>query len=283
MIRKYTAMFSALFTLGVTPLSFAHDTHAKPTHADATYIANEGVLVTQGDLKIMFDPFFISGFGTYTEVPEKMLAAINAQAAPFDGVDAVFVSHVHRDHFDAGAMFAYMKTNTTANVFLPEKGAQQLRELADEDDTILERLIPFALDEGSPPKQISKDGITVDAVRIPHAGYPSGRRDINNILFRVTLADGVTVAHMGDADVNDIHYAPYEDHWEKTSVDHAFPPYWYFGSQEGFDILKDRVRVKAATGVHVPINVPTGLARSGFDYFSKPGEARIITLPAPKD
>lgn len=273
-------MLTALAVLGITPLSAAHD-----THADATYIANEAVLVTQGDLKVMFDPFFISGFGTYTEVPEKMLAAINAQAAPFDGVDAVFVSHVHRDHFDAEAMFAYMTANEAVNVFLPEKGAQQLRDLSGDVDGdgggVMKRVIAFDLTEGGKPKSVSRGDIKVDAVRIPHAGYPSGRRDVNNILFRVTLAGGVTVAHMGDADVNDIHYAPYAAHWNKTSVDHAFPPYWYFGNQTGVDILTQRLKAKAATGVHVPIKVPPGLAQSGFDYFSKPGEARIIPLPAP--
>ena len=48
-----------MLVMPAAPVS-AHD-----THADATYMANEAVLVVQGDLKIMFDPFYSSGFGTY--------------------------------------------------------------------------------------------------------------------------------------------------------------------------------------------------------------------------
>jgi len=268
--------FLGLFMFVLAPNTFAHD-----DHADATYIANEGVLVVQGDLKVMFDPFFVSGFGTYTEVPENMLNKIKSQSPPFDGIDAIFVSHVHSDHFDAKAMFSYLNVNKKAMVFLPEKGAQQLMELAGEGaNNFKERVIAFDLKEGGKPKTISKGDITVDAVRIPHSGWPESRRDVNNIVFRVTLANGVTVAHLGDADTNDAHYLPYAAHWGKRSVDHAFPPYWYLNNQTGQSILKNRIRATAVTGVHVPIEVPQALIESGFDYFSKPGESRVIQINA---
>ena len=276
-MKSWKSLLVGMFALAIAPMSYSHE-----THADATYIANEGILVAQGDLKILFDPFFTTGFGTYTEVPKTMLDDINAQNPPFDSVDAIFVSHVHGDHFDAEAVFSYLNINQSVTVFLPEKGAQQLKKLAKDKETYKDRVIAFNLTEGGKPKTIKIGDITVDAVRIPHSGWPETRRDINNILFRVTLANGVTVAHMGDADVNDVHFAPYESHWEKTSVDHAFPPYWYLGSEVGQDILNKRIRAKAITGVHVPTEAPEDLVESGFDYFSKPGETRIIAIPQVK-
>ena len=274
---KKTALFITTL-LSATP-AIAHD-----THADATYMANEAVLVVQGDTKIMFDPFYSNGFGTYQEVPDSMMAKVMAESAPFDGIDGIFVSHVHGDHFDGPKVLAYMQKNTAVNVFLPEQGAKVIRELAGDDDQILNRLIAFELTEGGKPKSAEKNGLKVDAVRIPHAGWPApARKDINNIVFRVTLDDGVTVMHMGDADINDAHYAPHEDHWRVKHTNQAFPPYWYFGNEEGRTILSERLRVGHATAVHVPIKVPAGLARSDYDYFSKPGESRIIYLPAPKE
>jgi L-ascorbate metabolism protein UlaG (beta-lactamase superfamily) len=268
--------------LSLAALSFAVPATAHETHADATYMANEAVLVVQGDTKIMFDPFFASGFNNYQLVPAEMKAKVMAQQTPFDGIDGVFVSHVHGDHFDADETMAYMEINTEVNVFISEQGGAQLRALSD-DKQILDRIVPFALTEGGDPISAIRGDLNVDAVRIPHSGWPSGRRDINNIVFRVTLDDGITVMHMGDADVNDDHYAPYEDHWRSTYTNHAFPPYWYFGAKEGEAILTKRLKVGASTGIHVPIKVPGGLARSDYDYFSKPGEVRMITLPEPKE
>jgi hypothetical protein len=36
------------------------------------------------------------------------------------------------------------------------------------------------------PKSLEVAGLVIDAVRIPHAGWP-GRADIENLVFRVTL------------------------------------------------------------------------------------------------
>lgn len=273
---KKTAVILAALLLAQPAL--AHD-----THADATYMANEAVLVVQGDLKIMFDPFYSNGFGTYPEVPDDMMKKVMAQTVPFDGIDGIFVSHVHGDHFDGPKVYDYMKINRDVHVFLPEKGASYIRELAREEDHILKRLVSFKLSEGGDPQKQVRGDLEVDAVRIPHSGWPTGRRDINNIVFRVTLDGGVTVMHMGDADVNDQHYVPHEDHWRAKHTHQAFPPYWYFGNEEGRTILSERLKVGHATGVHVPIKLPRGLAESGYDYFSKPGESRVIYLPVPKE
>ena len=44
--------------------------------------------------------------------------------------------------------------------------------------------------------------LLVEAVRIPHSGWPDHRADVENIVFRVTLDKETTVMHFGDADVD---------------------------------------------------------------------------------
>ena len=154
--------------LALLALLFAAPAVAHDTHADATYMANEAVLVVQGDLKIMFDPFYQTGFGTYQEVPDEMMDKVMAQSMPFDGIDGIFVSHVHGDHFDAHKLHAYMQENRDVNVFLPGQAMPLMTELAGEDKQIMNRLVSFALTEGGKPKKVVKDGLEVDAVRIPH-------------------------------------------------------------------------------------------------------------------
>ena len=44
--------------------------------ASITYVANEAVLITNGDKKVLFDPFFHQAFGTYQLVPKETKKAI---------------------------------------------------------------------------------------------------------------------------------------------------------------------------------------------------------------
>ena len=60
------------FALILVAAFLAMPAQAHDTHADATYMANEAVLVVQGETKVMFDPFYASGLGTYPEVPDEM-------------------------------------------------------------------------------------------------------------------------------------------------------------------------------------------------------------------
>ena len=70
----------------------------------AFYMANEAVMVTDGDTKVLFDPLYPESYGQYLLVPEAMREALFAGDEPFDGVDAIFVSHFHGDHFSADDM-----------------------------------------------------------------------------------------------------------------------------------------------------------------------------------
>ena len=68
------------------------------------YLANEGVMVVHGETKILFDPIFHYDPDTYQRLPQKMREAIMAGESPYDGVDGVFVSHYHPDHFSASGL-----------------------------------------------------------------------------------------------------------------------------------------------------------------------------------
>jgi len=94
----------------------------------------------------------------------------------------------------------------------------------------------------------------------------------------VTLDDTSTVLHLGDADARLIHFDGNVDYWEQRVVDFAMPPYWFFGSEDGIEILEYRLTVLNAIGLHVPAafsvtsNIPAELRR--YDLFTHPGEGR---------
>ena len=133
----------------------------------------------------------------------------------------------------------------------------------------------MGLEYGSDPLKVQFEGLSVEAVRIPHAGGP-GRRAIENLVYRVTLEGVASVMHMGDADPALEYFTPYEAHWQGQTTGTAFPPYWFLLSAEGTQIVDEVLNARRAIGVHVPIELPAGLATSGRGYFSVPGEETLI-------
>jgi len=243
--------------------------------ATADYIANEGVMITEGDTKILFDPLFRNSYGNYRLPSEAVIDAMMAGAAPFDGVDAVFISHSHGDHFSAADANAFLAGNPEAKLIAPEQAVSAMKYVESWDETFETRVTSIALERGDAPAKFELGSIGVSAVRIPHAGWP-GRADVQNLVYRVTLDDSITIMHMGDADVDDEHYAPYKDHWMIKETDTGFPPYWFFLVPGGKEILADRLNIQHAIGVHVPVNVPEALKATGEDFLSEPGETRDL-------
>lgn len=265
-----------VFLLAAASVAFAQD------ESSIQYLANEGVMVKHAETSILFDPLFNNSFGQYQLVPSDMRAAIMAGKAPYDGVDAVFISHYHDDHFSAADILQLMRAQASIHLYAPTQAVVAMRELAaDSDEHLFERVTGLDLAYGDSPLSIRTENLTIDAAYIPHSGWPTARTDVQNIVFRVVLDDSSTVMHMGDADPRIVHFAADEEYWEEEQVDLALPPYWFFGSEDGREILDSRINIRHSIGIHVPDkysnpeNVPAGL--SHYELFTRPGEGRRFT------
>ena len=246
------------------------------------YLANEGVMVTHEKTKILMDPLYGNSYDIYQLVPDATREMIFAGTPPFDGVDAVFVSHHHGDHFSAEDMLRLLKSQTGTRLYAPAQAVAAIRQVAGaDDDSVFERVVGLDLDYGDPPVHIRTENIIVEAVHIPHSGWPTARTDVQNIAFRITLDDASTVLHLGDADARMVHFAADEQYWEERTIDLALPPYWFFGSDDGIELLENRLDVRHSIGIHVPAefsnpaNIPREL--SGYELFTAPGEGRRFT------
>ena len=249
--------------------------------SEAQYIANEAILVSHGETKVLFDPLPLSGFGVYPETPEADVAQMMKGEGTYEGVDAVFISHAHRDHFSAKAIVDYLIAQPSVKIVLPQEAIEMIHtefvDMEEWDKSVKSRLVSLDMEVDDSPRSISIGDITATAVRIPHAGWPApARADIQNMVYRVTLGDSATIIHMGDADPRRQHFIPHKDHWQAKRTDTAFPPYWFLTSMQGRNILSDDMNVAKSIGVHVPLEVPADLKESGQDYFSVSGETRGI-------
>ena len=256
-------------------LTFSFHCLSHENNSTATYLGNEAVMITSNGSKIVFDPFFHNNYNIYQLVPDQILQSIFEDKAPYNSIDAIFISHAHGDHFAADQMLKYLKSHPKTKLIAPKQAVDKLLEL-ENSLSVKSQITTIELKYGDQPKTMQLDNLLIEAVRIPHSGWPNSRTDISNLVFRVTLNDSITVMHMGDADTNDIHFKPYDEYWKSNLTNTAFPPYWFFYSSYGPDILENRINALESIGVHVPVIVPVNLKVTGEKYFSKPGETEII-------
>ncbi|GAB4199917.1 MAG: hypothetical protein Tsb002_35770 [Wenzhouxiangellaceae bacterium] len=255
--------------------------HELPTAASGCvrYLGNEGLVISAGDSKILFDAFFTNSYGQYTLVPEAQQRALLAGEPPYDAIDALFVSHVHGDHFSAQPTMAYLLAQPQVELYASQQVVDVLLEQGGEQAQSLKpRLHGFRLQVGDEPKIVTAEDLQIDMVRIPHAGGEA-RADIENLAFRVALDDQLTVMHMGDADPEEDLFAPYQDHWDARALDMAFPPYWFMNHYEGIIILEQRLKAGQVVGIHVPEKAvddpPAWKQKYQGDLFIVPGEVRV--------
>ena len=251
--------------------------------AKAHYLANEGVLVATDETRIVFDPLFRNDFATYRLLPEELERALFAGEPPFQGLDAVFISHYHEDHFSAEDVLRLLKERREIRLYAPAQAVAEMRRIAggnDGGEDVFSRVTEIRLEYKDPPTMIETGDLVVEAVRIPHTGWPDRQLDVENIAYRVTLDESTTVAHLGDADTSDLHFAHDAVYWERRSLDMAFPPYWYFQSDNGRRVPEQRLKPGHAVGIHVPVELTSPAERppelAGYDLFVTPGETRDI-------
>lgn len=263
------------FTTGV----FAHPDDGPSM---AHYMANEGMMVVHGDTKVVFDPLFQNSYGRYQMLPKDMEEALFAGEPPFDGIDAVFISHYHGDHFSPEDVLRLLREQPGIHLYAPSQAVDGLREVAGTDDEgIFARVTPVKLAYKDAPVSLEMQGIKIGAVRIPHSGWPTGRLDVENISWRVTLDETTTVLHMGDADPNHVHFERDAAYWNERVTHMAFPPYWFFDSTYGPSLLEGFIKAKQNIGIHVPVSIPTEPSKRppalrAHDLFTVPGETRQI-------
>jgi len=248
--------------------------------ATATYLANEGVLVTAGETKIAFDPLFRKGYGQYLMLPPELERALFAGEAPFQGLDAVFISHYHEDHFSPADLRRLLEEQPGVRLYAPAQAVATM-DLEAGGASIRPRVTAIDVDPDGPPLRMEVGSLRVEAVRIPHAGWPDRNRDVQNLAWRVTLDSAVTVVHLGDADARDMHFARDAAWWKERRPQMAFPPYWFFLGEEGNRVLDQRIAPGHAVGIHVPTDVPRRAekrdeALRDRDLFLVPGETREI-------
>jgi L-ascorbate metabolism protein UlaG (beta-lactamase superfamily) len=212
---------------------------------EVTFLANEGVLITTHEKKVLIDALFDDPNPEYASPPEVMLENMVAGRAPFDDINLVLVTHNHPDHFSAGIAARFMEANPDAILLAADDTVSALRESKEGWKSFRKRVFSFDLKPGE-TAAINANGIAVRIFRTLHSG---DLETPHNLMYLIKM-DGRTIFHEGDSDGK---FATFKAlGLEKEKIDLALVHFWFPLHPEGEKIILDVLNPDHVGLIHLP-------------------------------
>jgi L-ascorbate metabolism protein UlaG (beta-lactamase superfamily) len=208
-----------------------------------TFIANEGVMLSSGQKKVLIDALFLKYERGYALPADSTLTSLQRAQRPFDSVDVVLVTHRHGDHFHPVPVVEHLRANRRAMLLTSRQVIDSLRGYAPARNLSAERLVARTTKPGTRRRE-SIAGIQIELLGLPHVGHPR----VEHLGYIVELG-GRRVLHVGDADFSEKTFAPFR--LDTARIDVALLPYWAITSRKSRQVIERWVRPQQVFAFHV--------------------------------
>ncbi len=218
----------------------------RPEPLVLTYVANEGVLLTSGETKILVDALFDRPNPEYRAPSAETLDKMMKGIAPFDGVDLVLVTHDHPDHFDAALAAHYLAEVPGPILVAPTDAVREMRNVAADWAKIEPRVKALDMKVGE-KAALEPNEIPVMALRTLHSG---NREAPMNIMY-VFAVNGWRVFHEGDSPGNCAEYRAFG--LGGAPIDLALVHFWFPLEPDCARFLQEIIQPDHIALMHLPI------------------------------
>ncbi len=243
---------------------------------DVTYIANAGVMVSHAENNILIDAFSINGNPYYLRISENILQNIETAKSPFNRINAVFVTHLHADHHDSGAIMQLLKNSPETVLVAPRQLCLNFISTLSLDFYEMHKRQIHAVWQGF--GNAAHD--SVGTMQITVLGLHHGSQkylEIQNAGFLLNM-DGIKILHIGDAEATSINFKPF--HLRRKQIDLAFIPYWFLiYTRHNRQIVDDYIHPKQIVVIHIPPTDEKEILNKLHKYYP---EAKPLTKPLQK-
>ena len=212
-----------------------------------SYIGNMGVLIASKNHSIVIDAFHKEYKPDYAHPSETTVQEIiYGRYRHFKKVDVAFVTHYHRDHFDAAYCQDFLRENPKSLVV----ASQQVIDLIRDNSR-------FALDSnlkqvpyGEVAYSIKHKNIDIKAFKCPHT-YSARHAAVQNLAFLVGM-DNYTVLHIGDTDWDLAEPVFKKEKLIEESIDLAILPYWMLLGEDSKEWVESLLAPVQIIATHLP-------------------------------
>lgn len=221
-----------------------------------TYIANEGVLLSDGTHNVIIDGLFEHYGEPFPMPPDSTQVALQSARGPFANVNLLLVTHQHGDHFHPRPLLQHLRANPGAALLTSRQVVDSLRSLRNGNE-LNSQIHPRAIAAGS-IHSTTMNGVAVHLIGVPHVGLEI-TRDVEHVVYLVELG-GKRFLHTGDADFSDASWRSLA--LDTARIDVAFIPQWVLRDAEGRQVVKERIAPTHIVAFHVSVGEEATTQRS---------------------
>jgi L-ascorbate metabolism protein UlaG (beta-lactamase superfamily) len=210
--------------------------------ATVRYVANAGVLVTIGNVRVLIDAPIRDGIAPYATSSAAERERLERALPPYDGIDAVLITHWHEDHFSPEAVAAHLAKNRRAVVVSSPEVIERVRAVGTGvSDARLRAILP----QPGASQLATIGGLPIRVLRLRH--NPARRLPEQHVGF--LIGNGPTVLHTGDADPQADNFALLRD---LPRVELALVPYWFVLTEANRQFVSEAIRPRRIAAMHLP-------------------------------
>jgi L-ascorbate metabolism protein UlaG (beta-lactamase superfamily) len=221
---------------------------AAPLEADITLtqLANEGVIISDGETRILIDGMVVEPYSVYGGLPPEVIPLFEQVSGPFAGIDLVLASHRHHDHNQPLFACQFMQSSSATRFVSSPQVIGLMREKCRTFMTTSPRVDEINPQYGE-PHVIQMEGVRVTIFPLSHGTRKYAR--IQNYGHLIEMG-GMTLLHIGDAAMDPQDFA--RAGLDKVEIDVALIPFWYFQPGPGSEVMTRFLDASNKIAVHIP-------------------------------
>lgn len=238
------------------------------TDINVTYISNCGFLIQIKDKKLLFDiESPDKAFDKQTVL--KVYELLYENKAPFNDINAVFISHSHSDHFGAEELSKYMAENSKVKLYTVQNVNEEMVKTGHFKSIENRIYVVDPYETGIVTQNI--DNINVDFLGLYHAGAPNY---ISKDFSFVISYGGVNIFYMSDIDPSYADNLKVVKKWSDKCIKidlfftpdvNLFPNQW---SPFGYEVIRDIIKPKKIIATHLDPKAIDESEKKIKDFFS---------------
>ena len=235
-----------------------------------TYLASEGVLISDGTRKVLIDALFERYGPEYATPHDSTQRALAGAQGMFRDVDVILVTHRHGDHFHPRPMRAHLLANSRATL---ATSSQVIDSLSVIGAVPAKQILRRTMLPGARLRE-TVNGVSIEYLGIPHTGG-SRHGHVEHLGYIVELG-GRRILHLGDAGTIDSAFQRLR--LDTARIDVALVPSWF--TTEARELIGRWIKPKQVVAIHMgegdTVRGPARVreAMPGADVFSRSLETR---------